>query len=424
MTPASPIPTAGGLATTVAAQPFHLMIKPSGAACNLACAYCFYLERYDGGPVAGTRMGMEQVERLIVQYFRANPVQEVAFAWQGGEPTLMGVDWFRHVVALQKRYCPPGRTFSNALQTNGTLIDAEWAAFLHENRFLVGLSLDGPPEIHDRFRVDRGGKPTFDRVMSALRLFIKHQVEFNTLTVIGSHNQDHGLKVYRFLRKQGSRFVQFIPLVERLPAQGRKGSHDLAGPPLDGPAGPLTPWSVDPVSFGRFLNQVFDEWIERDVGTMFMPHIESVVAQALGMPGGSCVQQETCGRAVVAEHDGSLYSCDHYVYPKYRLGSLVEDDLGRMMDGGFQTRFGNDKRDGLPRQCRECPVRRNCHGGCPKHRFDLSRDGEPGLNHLCAGYYAFFTHVQPAVERIAALLRAGRPAADILGQRRWLETGA
>ncbi len=403
----------------IASAPFHLMTKPAGAACNLDCTYCFYLERYDGGPVTAQAMSDADLERLVAGYFTSNPAGEVAFAWQGGEPTLMGLDWFRRLVAMQRRLCPPGRTFSNALQTNGTLLDDDWCRFLADERFLVGISIDGPPAIHDRYRLDRGKKPTFVRVMDAINRLKRFQVEFNTLTVVGTHNQDHAGQVYRFLRKHGSGHMQFIPLVERHPSAPTTGSHDLAGPPPDGPGGALTAWSADAAAFGRFLIAIFDAWVQADVGRVFIQHIETVVAQTLGLPGGVCVHEPTCGRALVVEHDGGIYSCDHYVYPSYRIGSLGDGDLATLVDGPAQTAFGQAKRDSLPGQCRRCPVLKHCHGGCPKHRFATTSDGEPGLNHLCAGYEAFFTHVQPAMARIANLLRAGQPAAGIMRQR-WL----
>jgi uncharacterized protein len=301
------------------------------------------------------------------------------------------------------------------------LLDEDWARFFAQERFLIGLSIDGPPEIHDRYRLDRGKKPTFAKVMAAMHLLKRFQVEFNTLTVVGTHNQEQGRKVYRFLRKHGSGFVQFIPLVERLPATPSPQEHDLAGPPTDGPGGALTGWSADPAAWGRFLIAAFDEWAEADIGQVFIQHVEGALAQVMGRGGAVCVHNETCGRALVVEHDNSLYSCDHYVYPAYKLGAVGRDDLPGMVDGAFQTAFGQAKSDTLPAQCRTCEVRHHCHGGCPKHRFAVTKDGEAGLNHLCAGYYAFFTHITPALRRIATLLHAGRPASDFMGRPRWLD---
>ncbi|MCA1596927.1 MAG: anaerobic sulfatase maturase, partial [Chloroflexi bacterium] len=344
---------------------FHVMTKPIGPICNLDCEYCFYLEKEKLYPAAtGFRMTDELLQSYIRQYIDAQQVPEVNFAWQGGEPTLMGLDFFRRVVELQRQHCPPGKTISNALQTNGTLLDGEWCGFLAENGFLVGLSVDGPREIHDRYRVDKGGKPTFDRVIRGMDLLKKHGVEFNTLTVVSRANMRRPLDVYRFLKSQGSSYIQFIPLVERTGLR-----HALAGPAdrEDENASPtVTPWSVEPLAYGQFLCEVFDEWVRHDVGRVYVQLFDVQLGIWLGMPSALCVFAETCGRALAMEHNGDLYSCDHYVYPEHCLGNITEQPMARLTDSPQQRRFGEDKADTLPRYCRNCEVRFACNGECPK----------------------------------------------------------
>jgi len=393
-----------------ALRPFHLMAKPAGSACNLACSYCFYISRWDGR-VSG--MDDATLETFIASYIAAQPGTVVTFGWQGGEPTLMGLDFFRRAVALQRKHCPPGKTVQNALQTNGTLLDAEWCAFLRDERFLVGLSIDGPAKSHDSRRVDRGGKPTSERVRTAAELLVRNQVEFNILCVVGSHNAHAPLQVYRFLRRLGSPFIQFIPLVERR-ASGRP--HDFAAPEADQPGVPLDPVSITPEAWGCFLIGVFDEWVTCDVGRIFIRDFDNWLGMWTGLPSSLCVHAETCGDAMAVEADGSVYSCDHYVYPAYRLGRLGEQDLAAMVGSQQQRRFGDDKRDTLPAKCLDCRWRRLCHGGCPKHRFPAER-GAPPAPHLCAGWIAFFEHASPAFEAMAALLAREHPPAEVMSDR-------
>lgn len=337
--------------------------------------------------------------------------QPVMFTWQGGEPTLLGIDFYRRAVALQQRH-GKGRRIDNSFQTNGTLIDEEWASFLAENRFLVGLSLDGPREIHDRFRRYRSGAPTFDLVLAALERLQRYGVEFNVLVCVDRHSAEHPLQVYRFLKRHGVKFIQFTPVVERL-----AGPKDKArGLDLSGPDGSLqsasdeqvAPFSVRPADWGRFLSVVFGEWSKRDIGEVFVMNFEWTLAALADAPGVVCVHQPTCGRAVVAEHDGTVYSCDHFVYPEYRLGNLVETSLAAMVDSTQQQAFGSAKSDTLPKQCRACPWLKLCWGGCPKHRFGRTADGESGLNYLCEGYTRYFASATPTLQNIAAKLRAGR----------------
>jgi uncharacterized protein len=392
---------------------FHIMTKPIGPICNLDCKYCFYLEKENLYP--DTRhwaMPPETLERYIQQYIAAQPVNEIQFAWQGGEPTLLGVDYFRTIVALQQKYAN-GKSIHNALQTNGTLIDDEWGEFLAEQKFLVGISIDGPRELHDHYRVDKGNAPTFDRVMRGLNKLKSHKVEFNTLTVVNRHNSQYPLEVYRFLKEIGSGFIQFIPVVERKAAEPQSNGLVLIQPSFDHPA-QVTDWSVEPLAYGKFLTRIFDEWVKKDVGRYFVQQFDVALESWMGMEASVCVFRKTCGSALAMEHTGDLYSCDHFVYPENKLGNIADTDLGEMVSSQQQVKFGLDKRDSLPRMCRTCDVRFACNGECPKHRFLTTPDGEPGLNYLCAGYKHFFHHVDPYMQFMAKELRASRAPANIM----------
>lgn len=399
---------------------FHAMAKPSGPACNLDCTYCFYLEKealFPGKKMR--RMSDTVLEAYVRNTIASTPAgHPVHFTWQGGEPTLLGLDFYRRAVELQQLY-GPGRQIENSFQTNGTLIDEEWAAFLAENRFLVGLSLDGPREIHDRYRRYRSGAPTFDLVMAALERLQRHGVDYNVLACVDRHSAQHPLQVYRFLKRQGIKFIQFTPVVERLAGPREKElGLDLSGPGAaeEGEADTgMAPFSVRPADWGRFLSVVFGEWSRQDVGDVFVMNFEWTLASLVGAPGVVCVHQPTCGRAVVAEHDGTVYSCDHFVYPEYRLGNLVETSLAAMIDSSQQQAFGQAKADTLPGQCRTCPWLNLCWGGCPKHRFTSTADGEAGLNYLCEGYARYFASATPTLQRIADLLRYGRDVREVMG---------
>lgn len=402
------------------------MTKPVGSKCNLDCTYCFYLEKERLYPEAGTmRMSDTTLEAYVREYIAAQPGSVVSFAWQGGEPTIAGVEFFRKAVALQERH-GAGRTIENALQTNGTLLNDEWCEFLAANRFLVGISIDGPEPLHDAYRVDRGGEPTFGRVMRGLEFLKKHGVEFNTLTTVHRKNSQAPLAVYRFLRSIGSRYLQFIPIVEREAAEPAENAHLLAPPPEpareDSNDPPVTPWSVLPVDYGKFLSKIFDEWVRHDVGRIFVQQFDAALANWVGTPAGVCLFNPDCGRAMAIEHNGDIYSCDHYVYPRYKLGNLLNDSLASMVDSPEQVRFGRAKSATLPRYCLECDVRFACHGECPKHRFLRTPDGEPGLNYLCAGYRRFFRHIASPMRTMAALLRDRRAPAEIMSlpRERWL----
>lgn len=401
---------------------FHIMTKPIGPICNLDCKYCFYLEKEKLFPSnENFKMRDEVLESYIRQYIENQDVPEVSFAWQGGEPTLLGVDYFRKIVALQSKYAN-GKKISNALQTNGTLLNEEWAAFLAENHFLVGLSIDGPPKLHDHYRVDKKGRDTYAQVIRGLRLLKKYRVEFNTLTVVNRVNSQKPLELYRFLKEQGSGYIQFIPLVERMAdAEATKLGLDLATPPrVDDEQArlPVTDWSVDPKQYGEFLVTIYNEWVTQDVGRIFIQLFDVALGNWMGMGGGLCVFSENCGSALAMEHNGDVYSCDHYVYPKYRLGNVLENTLGDMVNSESQRAFGKDKSASLPKYCRDCEVRFACHGECPKHRFLSTPDGERGLNYLCRAYKRFFNHADPSMKRMTALLRSGRAAADVMRPQR------
>jgi uncharacterized protein len=375
----------------VRTAPFFVLAKPAGPACNLRCSYCFYLEKKDlFGRTQSTRMREDTLEAFVREYIAAQDTPEITFGWQGGEPTLRGLHFFRKVVELQRTYAD-GRKISNALQTNGMLIDAEWAEFLASNDFLVGINIDGPQQLHDAHRIDAQQAGTHARVLQGLGHLKSHGVEFNTLTVVSRANARYPLKVYRYLKEIGSRYIQFIPLVER---ESR--------------------WSVSPVAYGEFLVAVFQEWVQHDVGSTFVQMFDNALGSWIGEGASLCVFAQTCGRQVVVEHDGSVFACDHYVDPEYRLGRLQENTFAGMLDSHKQRRFGEAKRDTLPAQCRRCEFRFACNGGCPKHRFLQSTDGEPGLNYLCAGYRKFFAAADPFLRAMAGLLQQGRPPAEIM----------
>ncbi len=387
---------------------FSVVIKPIGPKCNLSCRYCYYVDKDRLYPNAQRfRMSDRLLETFTRDYIAAHRDRaEITFLWQGGEPTLLGRGFFRKALEFQQRYRPPGLKISNALQTNGTLLNERWVAFLGEHDFLVGLSIDGPRRLHDRYRVTRKGAPTFDAVLKALRLLRRKQVAFNTLTVVHRANARHGREVYRLLREEGVRFMQFIPLVERL------GDGDgLTGPLAPNQAQTVAPWSVPPQGFGRFMCAVFDEWLKRDVGSIFVQLFDVQLGLWSGQPSTLCVHAETCGQALALEHNGDLYACDHFVYPAHRLGNINQcaiDELARLPR---QQCFGQGKRDSLPGSCRECAFLFTCNGGCPKHRFTRTADGEPGLNYLCPSYKYFFAHASPTMRVMTELLRAGRPPA-------------
>ena len=386
---------------------FHLMAKPTGAICNLACSYCFFLDKELLYPGSAFRMSDEVLENYIRQLIEGHRSPEVTVAWQGGEPTLMGLEFYRRAIELQEQYRRPGMTFTNTMQTNGTLLNDEWCEFFKEHNFLIGISIDGPRELHDAYRVNKGGAGSFDQVMRGLRLLQQHQVEYNVLTTVNRINADYPLEVYRFHRDEvGTDWMQFIPVVERLDPQG------LA---LYQTGTTVSERSVQPEQFGRFLISIFDEWVRHDVGNVFVTTFEAAASNWMGLSSsGLCVFNKTCGSALALEHNGDLYSCDHFVEPNYRLGNIAETDIIELVASDRQQKFGQDKFDTLPQQCLDCEVRFACHGECPKNRFITTTNGDPGLNYLCAGWYHFFTHIDHPMQIIVSLLRAGRQAAEVM----------
>ncbi len=383
---------------------FHVMLKPRGALCNLGCRYCFYLRKDELYPGSAFRMSDAVLEEFTRQYIAAQQAPEVTFAWQGGEPTLMGIDFFRRALALQEKYRAPSLIIKNALQTNGVLLDDEWCEFLHDHQFLVGLSLDGPRALHDVYRVDKGGNPSFERVMAGLALLKKHRVEFNVLACVHAANAAHPLQVYRFLRDEvDTQFIQFIPIVEKSPLPGRRGEWAVSK------------HSVTGKQYGSFLIAIFAEWVKRDVGKVFVQMFDVALAAWLGQRPGLCIFEPTCGLAMAMEHDGAVYACDHFVEPRYRLGNMMQTALADLVASPQQRAFGQAKRDALPHTCRVCPARFVCNGACPKDRILKTSNGEPGLNYLCDGYKAFFSHIDQPMKTMASLLRAGRAPAEIMG---------
>lgn len=384
---------------------YQVMLKPRGPVCNLSCDYCYYLSKERLYPGSRFRMSDELLEEFVRQYIETQETPEITFAWQGGEPLLMGLDFYRKAVEFQYRYAPQGTRIVNAFQTNGLLLDDEWGTFLHDHGFLVGLSLDGPEEVHDAFRTDRGGEPTWSKVMAGLECLDRHQVECNILTCVHAANMDHPLEVYRFLRDEaGAWFIQFIPVVERDNESGYQEGDSI------------TDRSVTGERYGSFLTSVFDEWVRNDVGEVFVQLFDVALAAWYGMRPPLCIFEETCGRALVMEHNGDLYACDHFVEPRHLLGNIADNPMIDLVRSERQREFGQAKLESLPRYCRECEVRFVCNGGCPKNRVLETPDGEPGLNWLCEGYRAFFRHIDPAMRFMVGELQAGRPPANIMGQ--------
>ena len=400
---------------------FHLLAKPTGAVCNLDCTYCFFLSKEMLYPGSRFRMADDLLELYLRQLIEAHAASpEVVVAWQGGEPTMMGLDFFRRSVQLADAAKLPGQRIVYTIQTNGTLLDDRWGEFFAGHGFLVGLSIDGPREVHDAYRGDKGGKGSFGRVMKGLAVLRRYGVEWNALTTVHAASQDRGREVYRFLRDEcGARFMQFIPVVERatprtLPMANAGWGANVRDRPLYTQDGSLvTGRSVSPDGYGRFLIDVFEDWVRRDVGEVYVQMFDVALANWYGEPPGLCVHSETCGLALALEHTGDLYSCDHFVEPGYRLGNIREKTMIDLIAAPRQIEFGLAKRDALPTFCRECDVRFACHGGCPKDRFTHTPDGEPGLHYLCPSYKSFFGHIRPVMETMCALLRAGEAPAQI-----------
>ncbi len=381
------------------------MLKPRGPVCNIDCRYCYYLSKERLYPGSDFRMSEELLEEFTRHYIESQKVPEVTFTWQGGEPLLIGLEFFQRAVELQQEYRRPGMQIHNTLQTNGIPLDEEWCHFFRENGFLIGISLDGPAELHDVYRTDKSGRATFDRVMAGVELLNEHWVDFNILTCVHAANADHPLGVYRFLRDEvGTKHIQFIPVVERDNETGFQEGDKV------------TERSVGARQYGEFLIAIFDEWVRHDVGRAFVQIFDVSLAGWVGRRPGLCVFDETCGTALVMEHNGDLYACDHFVEPRYRLGNIQETPMGELVSSATQRRFGSEKRDALPGYCMECDVRFICNGGCPKNRFITTPDGKDGLNYLCEGYRAFFRHIDVPMRFMESELRAGRPPANIMSE--------
>ncbi len=382
---------------------FHVMTKPRGAICNLDCKYCYFLSKEKLYPDSTFRMTDNLLEEYTRQYIDAQDVPEVTFAWQGGEPTLMGLAFFQQAIEYQQKHKKPGMTILNTLQTNAVTLDDDWCAFFRSNNFLIGASLDGPKHLHDAYRVDKGGNPTFDRVMAGIHLLQKHQVELNILTTVHAANAEHGVEIYRFLRDEvKTPFMQFIPIVERDNDTGFQEGDKV------------TERSVTGEQYGRFLSNIFDEWVRRDVGRVYVQIFDIALAAWTGNNPGLCIFEETCGLGLAMEHNGDVYSCDHFVEPAHLVGNIVDIPLSEIVVSDKQRDFGMAKRDTLPQYCRDCEVRFVCNGGCPKNRFINTPDGEPGLNYLCEGYRSFFNHINLPMRFMANELANQRPPAKVM----------
>ena len=384
---------------------FNIMLKPAGSQCNLACKYCYYLDKADiyGGrePV----MRAQMLETVVREYIAANEVDEVCFNWHGGEPLLLGMDFYRKALELEERYAG-GKTIRNTIQTNGILLDRAWAEFFRRHGFLVGISIDGPREVHDKYRRDRGGAPTFDKVLRGVDLLRTSGVEFNTMSTVNKASEGRGREIYRFLKSLGTRSMQFMPVVEHV-----KGDR-IVDPSEEGAQ--IAPWSVSSQGFGRFLCDIFDDWVRADVGRYFVGQFDAALASWCGVQPGICAFSETCGGNAVIEHNGDLYPCDHFVYPKYKLGNIAERTIPEMMASAEQVRFGINKRNTLPSACQRCKWRFACNGECPKHRFSRTERGETGLNTLCAGYQLFYSYIAPYMDVMKQLLSQGLSPAGVI----------
>ena len=400
---------------------FHLLAKPAGATCNLDCKYCFFLSKDQLYPNERTRMSDEVLEAYIRQRLSQPNEPEINIAWQGGEPTIMGLEFFERAVALTEKYRKPEQQILHTLQTNGLLLDDRWCAFLKQHNFLVGLSIDGPREMHDAYRVDKRGGGSFDLVMRAWDRLQRHGVDCNVLCTVHTANADHPVEVYRFFRDEmGAGFLQFIPIVERatpeLLAAANAGWSDRPGGerPLYRQRGSqVTDRSIGAEQFGEFLCAIFDEWVTRDVGKLFVQTFDVALGSWLGQH-NLCIFSPTCGDALALEHNGDVYSCDHYVEPDYLLGNIKDTHMMELVASERQRAFGQKKFDSLPKYCRDCEVLFACFGECPRNRFIETPDGEPGLNFLCAGYKRFFKHIDPSMRIMAELIRQGRHADEIM----------
>ena len=393
------------------AKPLYVMLKPAGAHCNLACKYCYYLEKNNLYQNSHRHlMTDEMLEQFTREYIEAQTMPQVLFTWHGGEPLMRSIDFYKKALALQKKYAH-GKQIDNVIQTNGTLLTDEWCEFFAQNHWLVGISIDGPQEYHDHYRVTPAGKPSWEKVMQGISLLKKHRVEWNAMAVVNAYNAEHPLEFYHFFRDNGCQYLQFTPIVERLTEH--EDGRTLASLADDREI-PLADASVTPEQWGNFLCTIFDDWVRHDVGKMFVEIFDCTLANWMGVLPGICAYSKECGHAGVMEHNGDVYSCDHFVFPEYKLGNIREQSLIDMLYGEKQQAFSRLKHTSLPRQCKECDMEFACHGECPKNRFEKDKYGEPGVNYLCQGYYQYYSHVAPYMDFMKRELLAQRPPANIM----------
>ena len=393
------------------AKPLYVMLKPAGAHCNLACKYCYYLEKNKLYPTAQRHlMSDEMLEQFTREYIEAQTMSQVLFTWHGGEPLLRSIDFYRKALSLQQKYAG-GRRIDNVIQTNGTLLTDEWCEFFAQNHWLVGISIDGPQPYHDHYRLTAAGKPSWKKVMQGIKLLKKHGVEWNAMAVVNAYNANHPLEFYRFFKENGCQFLQFTPIVER---QTRHEDGRTLASLADKNEIPLSEASVTPEQWGYFLCAIFDEWVRKDVGKIFVEIFDCTLANWMGISPGICAYSKECGHAGVMEHNGDVYSCDHFVFPEYKLGNIRDHSLIDMLYGEQQQEFSRLKHSSLPRQCKECDMEFACHGECPKNRFMKDKYGDSGLNYLCLGYYHYYQHVAPYMDYMKQELMAQRPPSNIM----------
>ena len=393
------------------AKPLYVMLKPAGAHCNLACKYCYYLEKNKLYPTAQRHlMSDEMLEQFTREYIEAQTMSQVLFTWHGGEPLLRSIDFYRKALSLQQKYAG-GRRIDNVIQTNGTLLTDEWCEFFAQNHWLVGISIDGPQPDHDHYRLTAAGKPSWKKVMQGIKLLKKHGVEWNAMAVVNAYNANHPLEFYRFFKENGCQFLQFTPIVER---QTRHEDGRTLASLADKNEIPLSEASVTPEQWGYFLCAIFDEWVRKDVGKIFVEIFDCTLANWMGISPGICAYSKECGHAGVMEHNGDVYSCDHFVFPEYKLGNIRDHSLIDMLYGEQQQEFSRLKHSSLPRQCKECDMEFACHGECPKNRFMKDKYGDSGLNYLCPGYYHYYQHVAPYMDYMKQELMAQRPPSNIM----------
>lgn len=393
------------------AKPLYVMLKPAGAHCNLACKYCYYLEKNKLYPTAQRHlMSDEMLEQFTREYIEAQTMNQVLFTWHGGEPLLRSIDFYRKALSLQQKYAG-GRRIDNVIQTNGTLLTDEWCEFFAQNHWLVGISIDGPQPYHDHYRLTAAGKPSWKKVMQGIKLLKKHGVEWNAMAVVNAYNVNHPLEFYRFFKENGCQFLQFTPIVER---QTRHEDGRTLASLADKDEIPLSEASVTPEQWGYFLCAIFDEWVRKDVGKIFVEIFDCTLANWMGVSPGICAYSKECGHAGVMEHNGDVYSCDHFVFPEYKLGNIRDQSLIDMLYGEQQREFSRLKHSSLPRQCKECDMEFACHGECPKNRFMKDKYGDSGLNYLCPGYYHYYQHVAPYMDYMKQELMSQRPPSNIM----------